>query len=355
MTTRLEQALHKRNQPATWVAVVPVTRLILTEAVQREYRVERVLFVEKAKLPRIRLRLGMPHRISEIKKRFPSGQSFWTSSDTFAVVRHSGRPEDLKNEVIRIVRDELSLLALSQLGYTKRRYSSYPAVKGDDSSGVVDRVLIESGGERHIHFSHRSVQRLRPLVLDGSWVRFQRDVFFEDLLKILNGTIPVARSWEQRLRRAALLAGQSQCSDDIAQAFLWNMIALETILPQPSTKRYRKALTRYGEAFLGWVGFWEVDDYEANIEDAYDKRNDLVHRGKRDLISIGDLLFIDDLLLNILLNLVKHVDTFQSHQDVVDFAKKVEAEHILGVRHRVRPDTLQFISRTYTDEDYRQI
>jgi len=353
--TTMKHALHERNRPGSWVAVVPVTRLILTAAVQREFRVERVVFVDSAKLPRIRRRLGIPYRISEIKKRDPHSESFWGSSDTFAVVRHSGRPEDVKNEVIRLVRDELSLLALSQLGYAKRRHSSYPAVRGEDIGGVVDRVLIETEGERHINFSHRSVQRLSPLVLDGTWVRFQRSVFFADLLKILNGTIEVARSWKQRLRRAALLAGQSQCADDIAQAFLWNMMALETVLPQPDTRKYREALTRYGEAFLGWVGFWQVDDYETKIGVAYSKRNHLVHRGERDSISIADLLFTDDLLLNILLNLVKHIDRFRSRQDVVDFAKKVEAEHILGVKHQVRPETLQFISRKYTEEDYRRI
>ena len=37
-----------------WVLIVPVDQLYLTEAVDREFRVDRVRFVDKDKLPRVR-------------------------------------------------------------------------------------------------------------------------------------------------------------------------------------------------------------------------------------------------------------------------------------------------------------
>jgi hypothetical protein len=184
--------------------------------------------------------------------------------------------------------------------------------------------------------------------------RVPQEVFFLRLLRILNDDIKVWRSWRHDLERASVLIGQSQCSSDIAQGFLWNVIALELLLSERGDK-YTDILPKRAESFLGWVGFWQTDNYADKIAEIYKKRCDFVHRGRREDITVEDLLFTDDLLCNLLLNLVRHIDRFPCKQAVIDFSQKVEAEHILGVKPQVRPKRLMFMSRTYSQHDYEEI
>ena len=83
-----------------------------------------------------------------------------------------------------------------------------------------------------------------------------------------------------------------------------------------------------------------------------------MHDGNDSNIEIKDLLFTDDLLLNIMLNLIAHHKIFNSKNDVIEFTKKVAAEHVLGIvgdKSNIRPKTLRFLSKYYSDEDFEKI
>jgi hypothetical protein len=65
----------------------------------------------------------------------------------------------------------------------------------------------------------RSVNDSVLWVLDECGVNFQDSSFFFDFLKILRGRIPISRSWKDEIRKAAVLAGESQCSSDLRKHF----------------------------------------------------------------------------------------------------------------------------------------
>ena len=54
-------------------------------------------------------------------------------------------------------------------------------------------------------------------------------------------------------------------------------------------------------------------------------------------------------------NIIQHINIFRSKEAVIEFARKVEAEHILGVKPKVRPKTFTYISRYYTESDLEEI
>jgi len=346
----IEAYRQHMSEPGKWVFIVPVSGVILTKDVSNEFRIKRVLLVSQEKLPRIRRRLGIPQRISDLE---PSAAGFFNSARAFAVLRHSGKAGELKNKCLRMVKDELSILAVSQLGYRKRRFGTHPAIQGEPTVARISYLLLDTEGSRG-----KLVDIVRgtmpDLVLDRDWKEFHRSWFFRRLLRILNDDIKVGSSWRDDLERASVLIGQSQCSSDIAQGFLWNMIALELLLCEGGEK-YSDMLPKRAGAFLGWVGFWQTDNYADKIAEVYKNRNHFVHRGRREKITVQDLLFTDDLLYNLLLNLVRHINRFPCKQAVIDFSQKVEAEHILGVKPRVRPKPLMFVSRTYLQQDYEEI
>jgi hypothetical protein len=166
--------------------------------------------------------------------------------------------------------------------------------------------------------------------------------------------IQVERAWRRDLENAAILVGQSLNSSDVATSFMLNMIALELLLTQKGDK-YSSELPKRVEAFLGWVGFWSSQNYEEKIKFIYKKRCELVHRGRREKIAKEDLLFTDDLILNLFINIVSLPNIFDSKNKIIEFANKVEAEHILGLKSRVRPKKLTFVSPNYSKEDLNEV
>ncbi len=342
-----------RQERGTWVFVVPISNLKLTETVNFEYRIDRVTFIASDKLPRRRKRFGLPNRISELRnKRKGMLEKFFDSAPCFATVRRKGKLIDFEDVVLDLIREELAILVLSQLGYAKRRNLTSPSISeenpiksrsfyvtnADDGSGIQANRVVGSQGS---------------LLLNSSWRNFQEKVFFNDLLRIIRGEIKVAKHWRRDLRSAAVLVGQSQMSRDLPQAFLWNMIALELLLTEQGDT-YAEALPSRAEAFLGWSGFWKVEGFQERIRDVYKKRSALVRAGRRDLISRADLFFTDDLLLNLFVNIVGHHRLFTTKSSVVEFSKKVQAEHLLGINAKVRPKSLQYIRRTYSKDDYSE-
>jgi len=77
-----------------------------------------------------------------------------------------------------------------------------------------------------------------------------------------------------------------------------------------------------------------------------------VHDGRIDLVTPKDLLFTEDLLMNVLVNLLRHPKLFQQKDDVINFSELVSAEHLLGRKSQIRPKTLRFVKHQYHKKDY---
>jgi hypothetical protein len=331
-----------------WFFIAPIGNLVLNEAVENEFRIDRVLLVAKKKLPRIRKRLGINKRIVELKIS-TSYTEFFECAEAYAIVNYNGKLADARRECLQLVKDEISILSVSQLGYSKRRSTGYINILGEHLSGRIRYFCLNKDDPSHF-LDNRLTKSPTSFRLDGTWKRFQSRILFFNLLKILRRKIPVADAWRKDLRKAAILIGQSRNSNDVPTAFLWNMIALELLLTR-SNESYLSSLPKRVEAFLGWVS----PDFKDNIPEIYAKRCSLVHAGERECISIEDLLFTDDLLVNLLMNLVKYPKLFGSKEKIIEFAVKVEAEQILGVKSKIRPKGLRFLSSTYTEKDYAEI
>jgi hypothetical protein len=298
--------------------------------------------------------MGIPFNASETKKFVTESEHFDAAqSQTFAVYRHTGKPENITKICLQAIKDELDILSLSQLGYSRRRINAHPSLRGNQNTGRISHLFLNSEDPGRI-YSNRLAGKFMQLELDERWKRYHGDGFFFNLIKIFNKKTPVQSTWREHLHRASILIGQSQWSTDIAQSFIWNMIALELLLTQRGDK-YSDVLPRRIEAFIGWVADWHTQSYENHIQDVYRKRSQFIHDGQRDKITIKDLLFTDDLLLNILINIITHIKLCQSKDEVINFTEKVKAEHLLGIKARIRPKTIQFVTRSYSERDFEEI
>lgn len=267
-----------------------------------------------------------------------------------AIMRVTGSVNELERDTLALLRDELAILSASQLGYAKRSFVAAPAIW--DERPTTRQSLLWLGANDSWTQPNRVYGPHGSLRLDTGWLRFQRDVLFLPLLRLLRGEVRVAKAWREELRRAAILVGLSQAANSLADAFLWNMIALELLLTRQGDT-VGDVLPSRAEALLGWSRNWVEDGFEIKIREAYARRCLLVHQGNRDCPSREDLFFTDDLLLCLLANLVTHPTIFTSKDAVIDFSKKVEAEKLLGVKAKIRPKSLRMIRRSYRPDDYR--
>jgi hypothetical protein len=338
----------------TWLFLAPVRNLNIGKAVGFEFTVNRITFVDASKLARRRKKYGLSHPISEIKKQYKGIiDSFFHEEKTFATLRLTGTGKELKQKFIDHINDELSIISLSQLGYSRRAHNTSPALSEEKKLGRRSSLMFNLTSDTSFQ-PNEVVGKIGSLSLNEDWKQFQKKSFFYDLIKIISGKTKVAPNWRKDITNAAILAGQSQCGQDIPQCFLWNMIALETLLTQKDDK-YSEKLPERTEAFIGWSNDWSEDKFEDKIKDIYKKRCLLVHAGERDNIGIADILFSDDLILNVLNNIVKHPEIFGSKRKLIEFSEKVQAEHILGVKAKVRPKTLRLLRPRYTEEDLKKI
>jgi hypothetical protein len=188
----------------------------------------------------------------------------------------------------------------------------------------------------------RRTAPIRNLRLDKRWKVHQDHGFFTKLLKILREETDVEDEWRVDLRRASVMVGESVGADDLLKSFVWNWAALETLLTR-RRDRVGETLPKRVEAILGWVLFWEAENYGDRIGKVYRKRNALMHGSDRSTITPKDLAFTDHLLLNLLYNFASLPKLFGSKEDVIEFSERLEAERKLGIRPRVRPKNLRFM------------
>src|SRR5215211_423943 len=172
-----------------WTFVIPVDALYLTEAVGREFRIDRVTFIDRDKLVRVRrkkrekLGLGIP--VSELKKH-PSTKELLERSPSLALTRGSGtQEEEVERQCLNLIREELSLLTLSRLGYSSRRQMGPVAPAGEISHASVNHMLARSADMTDGRLVARRTAPIRNLWLDKRWKVHQDHGFFTKLLKIL--------------------------------------------------------------------------------------------------------------------------------------------------------------------------
>lgn len=327
------------------VLVYPLGEVYLTPAVGREFVIDRVKLVDKGRLPHVRKKLGLNARVSELKKRGRLWRFFDDKKTTaFAVVHESGEGTEVEQRCLDLIREELAILAVSQLGFSRRKQMGPILAPGEITGAHTAFLALDKGSSYWFHNMFRLTRRLNQTVMDGGWKRTQDMLFFTDLLRILRGRTKVEKGWRDELRRVAVLAGESVGSRDPFKSFLWNMVALEMLLTREQ-KGTRDLLPRRMAALLDWVDDWWIMDYPKLIRDAYDKRNKLLHQGRRDELTEWDVEFTDHLLLHALANLVRSPKLFPSKGAFIEFTKRLEAERTLGLKPKVqREGSFMFVA-----------
>jgi len=342
-----------------WVFLTPISNLKITSSVNNEICIDRVTFISGEKLINIRDRLGIKKsNIKLIDKRLgknritPTIKDLFKTHETFALVRQTGTKEQVKPDCFRKVSDELLILNLSRLFFERRKYSGFLSLEGSSKMEKTTHILLDSNSTAH-NLGFKLLTSPLELSLDQQWLQFQNNFFFLDLLKILKKKKNVSKNWRESLRRAAIFAGKSLNTNNIADALLWNIVALESLITNQGESISTVLIDRI-KALIGWHGNWISDDYEKQIQNIYNLRSAYIHDGIDSKIDKDSLLFSDKLVFNVFLNLVTFSNYFPSKNKFIEFSNKTEALNTLGYKLPKHP-SLKFVNQTYTSQQIQLI
>jgi len=340
------EKVKKDCPPGTYLYAVPVSGVRIAKNIGHEFRIQQVTLFSTAKFLRLR-RYGLQFTGSRIRK---TARRWIDETHTVAVLQISGVPEERRELCHRMVRDELLLLSSSRLGFRKRTRPFVVAPMGSQSVYDSDDIFIG----KDVEWMRLNSTRVTAdyLGIDRHFVTFQKELFFPRLMGIVADKYSHTKRWRDFLRGVALLAGKSQNSVELADAFLWNMVALDRLLlMKRESKRHNDAIVDRTKAFFGRCRFWTRQRMDEKIRNIYDKRCKLVHDGNRAAVNFSHLILSDEVLANLLIAIVHHQRHFGSKRSIMDFAERENAKETLGLKPRSRDWQFGYRRLRYTAND----
>ena len=320
---------------------VPVYNLEISPEIGGIFQIERVKFVSSEKIPKIRKSLNIPLTVSELIKRFKSHAAVFTKAKTYAFISVNNPMDKELMFEHNLLREAIWLLRSSQFGREKRTNEFSFGLPEHGTRLVDEEYLIEALHGR-INIGSRLVSPIQPYKLDKAWKRYISYHFFPYLLRILHKKERITRRWRDSIRKAAILTGKSHYASELSQAFLYNMIAIETLLNTGDRDdKFSRSLYDRLNALFGWI-HKDTKKLKEMVERLYQLRCEFVHHGEYKNITIRDLFDTDELLMNLLYNVCRSIRLFSSRQHIVNLAAEIEARKTLGFQLK-RPKSLRYV------------
>ena len=324
---------------------VPLYNLRISDDLGGELRVGDVTFIAAKKIPRIRRRLGIPERISDLRRRGArsSTPDFFSQAETYAHLKtRRGARDPLTAEFLRI-RQAVFLLASSQFYHerrTRRTFFGGP----EYNTSLQDQYLLVDITSRSAVLNWQRLSPVQPYTLDQQWQGFLRRHFFPKLLRTINGQVTLPPRWSYNIRDAALCAGQSHWARTRWEALLYTMIGIETLLTHHGDT-FPDALVERVDALFGWITNNNLTPWEKLISRLYSLRNRFVHDADVRGMTMRDIMNADMILANLLYNICALPKIFPSKQAIILLAERVKARRVLGMRP-ARPKSLHFVQQS---------
>lgn len=332
-------------EKSNWTLFIPIYNLSISNDIGGEIRIEDVSFISSKKIPYIRKKLGLEHTISVYKSWLCTNnikEMPFEDAEVYACLKTKRSDTQVLSREFGKIKDAIYLLASSQ--YFRVNRDSNTAFGGPEfKDNIIDNYFLFKNKSDKLNIRSAVVTPIREYTIDKQWQKYLRNHFFLKLLKILNDPKRNKEDWRNCFKRCAILAGQSQFSKNIYEAFLYNMIILEILLTRKGDKFPDKIIERL-IALFGWFTKEDPRPWEEIIKRLYRLRCDFVHDGISKDITIKDVLYSDMIAFNTLRNLVNLEKTIKNKDDVINLAKKIEALRFLK-KPLKRPNGLRYSTK----------
>jgi hypothetical protein len=290
---------------ADWIIIVPMIQLIISNdaPINGEWSVGDVTFHSKESLEsRLGTRLQEPN-VSKEHAEFLSRRIFMPQdkeATSFAVIERRGKPEEIRRTMFFELRQATNILAASTSFCMSRSISRGFGIHGYPSvTSKYDTFLTKTPD--YFTGTWGNDGYLMPFELDENWHETATITGMIRLFERIEDTsLPVA--WRRQISSGAAMLGRSLMSLELADAFLLNVIGLETLLTNRG-ERNGPSLARRIKGMTGWHLRHERPDYQDEIKKIHSVRCEIVHdsdySGLTPELPLQSDLYLQNCLLNI--------------------------------------------------------
>lgn len=308
--------------------LIPVFNLEIGRELDGEIRIGDVVFVSTTKIPRIRKRLGFIKTISDINSKIPKETNLFKRANTYAILKWNFANGQSVEKPISKIKEAIWILASSQTpSRTNIRYFGLP----EHDKHLVNEHFVYSTKTGYFGLQSYRPSPIEPYRLEKEWKMIMKNHFFLAALNIINDKTRVNKKWANDIRNTLIAVGKSQFSTDLSQAFIYNMIGIETLLTRRGEKITIELKNRLNALFSWYFKRRQWTNWDNKIKEIYDLRCKAVHDGEISNIKIEDLIFTDLIIQNLLLNICNSTKHIKMKQDLIDFTKKYQARELLNL------------------------
>jgi hypothetical protein len=336
----------------TWSIFIPIYNLEISPEIGGEIRIEEVIFINSSKIPKIRNRLGLKYKVSEYNNKLESQKRdlLFTSAKTYAFIKRRREYKSPFDKEFKKIQEAVFLLASSQFYRERRKRFQFG---GPQFNKNWDEVLIFENKGEEAYSKYNLIYPHEPYRLNKLWQSFFSRHFFFNLLRILNGKSDIQENWKYCIRRASIFAGRSQFAPNLWEAFLYDIIAIETLLKIDRNNISNQIIDSL-VSFFGWLKNEDRSYWEDMFKRLYYIRSEIVHNGDTKEFTTNDLINADMILANLLNNICRLTKIIKSKKDLITFNSMLKARKILGMKRSKKP-LLTFGRNRYSESDIEKI
>jgi len=343
-------AKKKRNTPKRVVTIFPIHGLEMPTDCINELSIGNVTFIDSKKLPRIKKRLDIKtsYELHEEMYGERYGIKLPQSASAFAFIysRQTDHTHDYQKELSEFRRAYYILASSFFFQRLKRKHASMSMTEDRDIAKFIVALQQGAGGWFRNH-----TRPLRKCATDNMWKNNTKKQYFDPIRKIAGGeTEHLSRDWKEAICKAAVFSGQSFLSNNMTQAFLYNFIALESLVVGHNSK-FDAVTTNRLISIFGWNDEIEKDDLNQKLKNLYDARNHYVHNGDSERITARMLHELDTILMNTLTNIINNISIFSSRDSFIEHSEKYLAREVLGLNQRYHRLKLSFTEWSFDEKD----
>lgn len=315
----------------TYLLLIPVFNLEIGRELNREIRIGDVIFVSTKKIPYIRKRLGFKRKISELKNELTWSWNILERAKTYAVLKWRLENKKAIEKPISMIKEAIWILASSHpsASRTNVRLFGLPEHK----KHLINEYFAYNTKEDNFSFSTfiSPSSQLEPFRLDAQWKNIMKRHFFPSAVNIINDKKNVKEHWKHDIKNTLVLVGKSLFSGDLSQAFLYNMIGIETLLTRAGDKFPDELINRLNALFSWRFSQDGTFVWNNKIKEIYKLRCEAIHNGKISKITVEHLIITDLIIQNLLYNICKSTKHIKEKQDLIMFTKESQAREILNI------------------------
>ena len=235
----------------------------------------------------------------------------------FAVTTRMGNPKDLRKTVFRDVREAAHVLAATSGLIAKRSLMQGFTLQGSPIVSSRKEIFLDRA-DSNISGHWNQHGMLQPFALDANWHDLATRTGIVALFdRVVDPSIDPM--WRRQIKSGAAMLGKSLMALERADAFLLDVMGLETLLTVKGERNGTKLAQRI-KGMVGWHLQTHRPGYVAEIEQLHKVRCEIVHDSDFSNLTTELLLQADMYLANSLLNIVNVPALFPSKSSMITVA-----------------------------------